>query len=192
MAATSTSRVTAAEFALRERRMMHGPVAPIRAVLDTNIWLDLLVFRDPGTAALDQALRSGRLRACMDEFGAAELKRVLAYPLGRIRLDEAARAKVMAACQDLATIPPPAVPAVPAPPALPDGPACPVALPRCRDPHDQPFLELARACRANWLVTKDRDLLTLARRVARQASFQVLPPAAAALLLAASAAYATG
>jgi len=166
--------------------MMHGPAAPIRAVLDTNIWLDLLVFRDPGTAALDQALRSGRLRACMDAFGADELDRVLAYPLGRIRLDEAARAEVMAACLDLASVPP-----LPAP-AAPDAPACPVALPRCRDPHDQPFLELARACRADWLVTKDRDLLMLAPRLARQASFRILAPGAAARLLAATAASVAG
>lgn len=34
-------------------------------------------------------------------------------------------------------------------------------LPRCRDPHDQIFLELAEAGSAQWLVTGDRDLLAL-------------------------------
>ena len=34
-------------------------------------------------------------------------------------------------------------------------------LPRCRDPHDQVFLELAAAGGAAVLVTGDRDLLDL-------------------------------
>jgi predicted nucleic acid-binding protein len=37
-------------------------------------------------------------------------------------------------------------------------------LPRCSDPHDQKFLELALASGADILVTKDQALLELARR----------------------------
>jgi predicted nucleic acid-binding protein len=40
----------------------------------------------------------------------------------------------------------------------------PASLPRCRDPHDQKFLELALAAQADALVTKDQALLELARR----------------------------
>lgn len=151
----------------------HG--IPIKAVLDTNIWLDLLVFRDPGVAALADALAGGRLEAYVDDFGLGELDRVLAYPLGRISLDDAARSAALAACKAaaIAFVPPPTT-----------GMAIP--LPHCRDPHDQPFLELARACRADWLVTKDRDLLMLARRIAPQHGFAILPPQAVAKLLAAA------
>lgn len=148
---------------------------PIRAVLDTNIWLDLLVFRDPGVAALADALAGGRLEACVDDFGINELERVLAYPLGRIRLDDAARHAALGACKACATrLSPPSLPATAA------------TLPQCRDPHDQPFLELARACQADWLVTKDRDLLMLARRVTLRQRFAILSPQAAATLLAAA------
>ena len=154
---------------------------PIRAVLDTNIWLDLLVFRDPGVAALADALAGGRLEACVDDFGIHELERVLAYPLGRIRLDEAARSAALDACKACAIrLSPPSLPATTA------------ALPQCRDPHDQPFLELARACQADWLVTKDRDLLMLARRVTLRQRFAILSPQAAATLLAAAPADGSG
>jgi predicted nucleic acid-binding protein len=39
-------------------------------------------------------------------------------------------------------------------------------LPTCRDPDDQKFLEAALNSRADFLLTKDRALLDLARRVA--------------------------
>lgn len=35
------------------------------------------------------------------------------------------------------------------------------AVPDCRDPFDIPFLQLALVGRANYLVTGDRDLLSL-------------------------------
>jgi predicted nucleic acid-binding protein len=46
-------------------------------------------------------------------------------------------------------------------------------LPACRDPDDQKFLESALAARAEFLVTKDRALLDLARRALR---FRILTP----------------
>ena len=159
-----------------------APTKPIRAVLDTNIWLDLLVFRDASVSVLAEAMTDGHLQACMDEFGINELTRVLGYPLGRIRLDEAARAAVVAACRSLA-------PTSPLPGSEP--PAVHAPLPQCRDRHDQPFLEFAQACKANWLITKDRDLLMLARRVSRQQPFAILSPQAAVRLLADGAVAAT-
>lgn len=36
-----------------------------------------------------------------------------------------------------------------------------LAVPHCCDPHDRPFLELALAGRADYLVTGDDDLLAL-------------------------------
>ena len=54
-----------------------------RVVLDTNAWLDWLVFDDPGVAALRAAVEAGRAEAWIDAACEAELERVLAYPLGR-------------------------------------------------------------------------------------------------------------
>jgi predicted nucleic acid-binding protein len=46
-------------------------------------------------------------------------------------------------------------------------------LPACRDPDDQKFLEAALNSRADFLLTKDRALLDLARRVAQ---FRIVTP----------------
>ena len=46
-------------------------------------------------------------------------------------------------------------------------------LPRCVDPDDQKFLELALAARADVLLTKDHKLLELARRTR---AFAILNP----------------
>jgi predicted nucleic acid-binding protein len=45
----------------------------------------------------------------------------------------------------------------------------------CRDPLDQKFLDLAVSVRAGWLITRDRDLLKLARKTRRQGLLIVTP-----------------
>ena len=47
-------------------------------------------------------------------------------------------------------------------------------LPLCRDPHDQMFLELALASKADFLVTGDQDLLVLAST--SNLPFRILKP----------------
>ena len=150
-----------------------GAHAAFDVVLDTNVWLDLLVFADHGVRTIAGALEDGRLRARIDEFGTSELARVLSYRLGRHQLDCAAQATIIASCTAMAcgfTRDPAAAPSA-------------QALPQCRDPHDQPFLELTRDCGARWLITKDRDLLMLARNHARLRGFAILTPQAATALL---------
>lgn len=131
-----------------------------RVVLDTNVWLDWLVFADPGLATLRAAVASGASEIWIDEACADELARVLAYPLGRFTLDAAGQARALAEALALAK--------------RWDDPAREAKLPLCRDPDDQKFLELAAACRAQVLVTKDLELLRLARR----APFAIVTPAA--------------
>jgi putative PIN family toxin of toxin-antitoxin system len=48
------------------------------------------------------------------------------------------------------------------------------SLPICRDPHDQIFLELAHASKADFLVTGDQDLLVLA--ATPDLPFRILKP----------------
>ena len=58
----------------------------------------------------------------------------------------------------------------------PTAPADLPLLPTCRDPDDQKFLELAQASGAQWLISKDRDLLKLARRTRKAGLFLILKP----------------
>jgi predicted nucleic acid-binding protein len=49
-------------------------------------------------------------------------------------------------------------------------------LPRCADPDDQKFLELAFASRARWLLSKDKELLKLDRRTSNTGLFSIWLP----------------
>ena len=149
---------------------MRRPI--LRLVLDTNVWLDWLVFGDPSVAPLKSAVADGRAEILIDPACEAELARVLAYDLGRHSLDAAAQAACLAECRRIAR----------KSGSDPDSPGwglTPVFLPRCADPGDQIFLEAALAARADFLVTKDRALLELGRR-GRPVPFRIVTPDAAA------------
>lgn len=130
----------------------------LRLVLDTNVVLDLVVFMDPGAEPLRTAIDTGRVQLQTSAECLEELRRVLAYP--EFRLDEAAQAEALGWYAARARVIEP-----PAPQAF---------LPRCRDADDQKFLDLAWASGADHLLTKDRALLELARRVARLERFTVM------------------
>ncbi len=137
----------------------------MRLVLDTNIWLDWLVFNDAGVAPLKAAVAAGRAEIFIDVACAAELAAVLGYPLQKKILAPAAQAACLAECRRIAQMLEPVAPS-------PEQP-----LPVCRDTDDQKFLELALAARADFLVTKDLLLLKLARRKVRRAPFGIVTPA---------------
>ncbi len=138
-----------------------------RVVLDTNVWLDWLVFDDPGVAAIRAAHAAGGIEIWMCACGEAELARVLAYERGRRTLPAEAQAACLARCRALAQ---------PIEAVLPQDERA--RLPVCRDRDDQKFLEAALAAGARILVTKDRALLELARRVS---AFRIVAPADFAL-----------
>lgn len=137
-----------------------------RLVLDTNVALDLFVFRDPACTRLMEALRQGAAVAVVDEPCRAEWLAVLAYPA--FGLTEAARADAAAVFDRWVSLLPGT--------ALATRPE--VKLPRCADPDDQKFLELALAAGAQCLLSKDKALLQLARRTAREGWFRILCPSA--------------
>lgn len=140
--------------------------SPPRVVLDTNVCLDLFLFNDPQSAALHVAMREGLIQAVTRADCRAEWLRVLRYP--QVPVSEPARPTVEAAFDALVH-------------CLPDERATPspdVWLPRCADPDDQMFLELAQACGARWLVSKDNELLKLAPRCAREGLFWIGLPQA--------------
>ena len=58
----------------------HASRAARRVVLDSNVWIDILVFDDPDTRPIRAALESGALEALIDARCLAELTYVLDYP----------------------------------------------------------------------------------------------------------------
>ncbi len=146
----------------------------MKLVLDTNVVLELLHWQDPRSAPIAAALAAGRARCFTDDACLAELERVLAYP--QFALDAAAQQALHARYRALAVRV-----------AAADADADAAELPRCRDADDQKFMELAARCAADLLVTRDKELLRLARRRARPAPFAILVPERAAERLAAPA-----
>lgn len=128
----------------------------MRIVLDTNVLVSLLVFGDVRLAPLHAAWAAGRLVVVSDAAVAAEFRRVLDYPQFARRCNAAqAFATYCARVELLAQHP------------------NDIALPRCRDPDDQKFVELASVSGAEALLTEDKALLRLRRKL----RFAVEPPA---------------
>lgn len=134
-------------------------------MLDTNVWLEWLVFDDPGIVPIRNAVGTGRVEVYVDAVCEEELARVLARGFAKRTLDAQAQAACIAQCRRLAKRIDAAVPQ-----------AERARLPACRDPDDQKFLEAALAAQAQFLITKDRELLALARKRTRL-PFRILTPA---------------
>lgn len=137
------------------------PGVPCRVVFDTNVLLSLFVFADSRFAPLLGEVDAGRWVAYSSEACFAEYQRVLGYPIFALSAQQQHDA-TEAWQQRLVMI------SVP----LTEN----VALPRCTDRDDQKFLELARAARADWLVTADKALLKLARRDKLRGVFEIITP----------------
>ena len=125
---------------------------PLRLVIDTNVWLDWLIFDDPSVATIRNAVSLGEAEVCMSADCLDELVRVLGYDLGKWTLSAEAQSAALERCRALVRMT-----------DVPDPPPDPV-MPRCSDPDDRMFLRLAWACGADYLVTKDDDLLSVRLR----------------------------
>lgn len=137
------------------------PQGPERLVLDTNVSLDLFVFADERWSPLRGALEQGRCEAVIDASCRTEFIRVLGYR--QLSLSPREQARAIEALDALYW--------------HVDGPeAGPATLPRCADPDDQKFLELALASRADAVLSKDKAVLELSGRLRRMGLFQALHP----------------
>jgi uncharacterized protein len=128
-------------------------------VLDTNVVLDWLVFRDAAIERLRDAVEQRRVRIVTHAAAIDELRRVLAYP--QCRLSDADREALLIRYRELTE-----AAEMPADFAL-GNLLLPEGFPRCRDADDQHFLALAYHAKASGLLTKDRDLLRMRKRAAR-------------------------
>lgn len=131
-------------------------------VLDTNVVLDWLVFDDVRMRPVAVAVAAHKVRLISSAACVEELQRALGYKA--IRLDAVAQAKVLANYRRQSTLV-----------AAPVAGASPM-LPRCEDPDDQKFLELAWHAGASWLVTRDKALLKLAAALTSLGRFGVIAP----------------
>ena len=118
---------------------------PPRFVLDTNVLVSALLFRQGSVAWLRRAWRSGAIRPLASHATTAELTRVLTYP--KFALAASARDAILRGylpwCETV---------------LVPNS----TRVPDCRDPDDRPFLALCIAAGADALITGDKDLIALA------------------------------
>ena len=133
-------------------------------VLDTNVVLDWVAFRDRRVQPIVDAIGRATLRVATSCACLQELRRALAY--ARVKLDAAAQARAFE-CYAAHAVVFEIAERVEA-----------VNLPRCEDPDDQKFLDLAWHVRASHLLTRDKALLKLARPLALSGRFAVLAPEA--------------
>ncbi|MBS0448246.1 MAG: putative toxin-antitoxin system toxin component, PIN family [Proteobacteria bacterium] len=136
------------------------PAPPPAVVLDTNVVLDWLLFRDPTCNLLAERITAGRLRW----LATPAMRNELAHVLDRCTLAAwSPDIDALLACWDRWAE------------AVPD--AQPADTPRCRDPDDQKFIDTALAAGARWLLSRDKALLQLAG-AARRASLVIATPRA--------------
>lgn len=116
-----------------------------KVVLDTNVVLSALIFGKGSTVQIRKKWQLYQFIPLASNATIAELIRVLNYPKFRLTLEdqEELLADYLPFCQTI---------------IVPEN----IPTPICRDSKDQPFLELAIAGEADYLVTGDLDLLILA------------------------------
>lgn len=131
----------------------------IKTVIDTQVVMDWLVFKNPAIDLIAARVESGALRW----IGLTAMREELLHVLGRgIAANygpdlDFINAMFEQHCQVITSAPPPAVRLV------------------CRDKDDQMFIDLALASGARWLISRDRAVLALAKRAAK-VGLEILTP----------------
>jgi uncharacterized protein len=119
-------------------------------ILDTNIWLDWLVFDDTSLSGIKEAQKNGAVQLVGSQRMRDELVDVLHRDfLGVVYTRKQLAADVLLQAYDTLVT------------TLPVPPNCPQL--RCRDIDDQMFLDLAAHQRVHALLTKDKQVLKLAK-----------------------------
>lgn len=112
-------------------------------VLDTNIVLDLLVFRDPRADWIRDGIAQEQFELIYSSEMLVELTDVIARPqFSQSAFDQST---LLSSWTQMATY-------------RPTPPRCSF---RCNDPDDQPFIDLAYHYRPSQLLSKDRKILQM-------------------------------
>jgi putative PIN family toxin of toxin-antitoxin system len=127
-------------------------MTPVRVVLDTNIVLDLWLYKDPATPALLEALTNKTVQWLATQVMRDELERVLAYThiAQRLAFSQLVAEDLLVQFDAHAQLMPVAA----------------KALFVCKDADDQKFIDLA-AEHQTQLISKDKAVLTMRNRMAR-------------------------
>ena len=133
---------------------------PLRAVLDTNVLVSALLYRNGELAWLPGAWQSGSVLPLASESVIDELTRILVQ-LGQKKFTLECDA-IDAILQHYLSFTE----------HVPGAAPIEVWLPKCKDRDDQKFLELAYRGKADVLVTSDNALLGLSRKT----RFSILNP----------------
>ncbi|MEH0168644.1 putative toxin-antitoxin system toxin component, PIN family [Roseateles microcysteis] len=136
------------------------PMNPPQIVIDTQVIMDWLVFREPSIAPLVEAVQSGQVAW----IGTPDMKAELLHVLGRGVAAE--RKPDLTAIEDAFAHWCRSI--EPAPPKD-------LRL-ACRDPDDQMFIDLAVSAGARWLISRDRAVLALARRANKLCGLTIQKP----------------
>ena len=142
----------------------------VPAVIDTNVVLDIIYWRDPGAEALRHALAEGRIHALRSTEAVLELAEVLSRANFTGSDDEAARLATLW-CEM----------SVPVEEAKIERAADLITV-QCRDPLDQKFFTLTLAGGARLLVSKDKLVLKAGRKMRRYGAVALRPEETAAKL----------
>ena len=145
---------------------MNTSTAPWRLVLDTNVVLDLLHFNDAMALPIRPTIENHHALCYASQNTLAELSRVLTYP--ELHLEPSAQSALLTRYQswfgDVHVVR-----------------TTHRKLPRCSDPDDQMFLELAASVAADFLISKDKAVLALKRHAP---GFKIFTPGEAAAFFA--------
>jgi len=125
---------------------------PVRVVLDTNIVLDLWLYKDAATPELLAALENKSVQWLATQVMRDELERVLAYThiVQRLAFSQLAASDILAQFDAHVQLMPVAA----------------KAMFVCKDGDDQKFIDLA-AQHQTQLISKDKAVLTMRNRMAR-------------------------
>jgi putative PIN family toxin of toxin-antitoxin system len=126
--------------------------APVRVVLDTNIVLDLWLYKDLATPKLLEALENKSVEWLATQVMRDELERVLAYThiVKRLAFSQLTAQDILAQFDAHAQL-------------MPIASRCQFV---CKDGDDQKFIDLA-AEQKTQLISKDKAVLTMRNRMAR-------------------------
>jgi predicted nucleic acid-binding protein len=130
-------------------------------VIDTQVVMDWLVFRDRRVQALTAAVTSGALRWLVAPAMREEIRHVLGRGVAAAYAPDRAFVEAQFDAHALTVD-------VVAPQPL-------AGRLICRDPDDQKFVDLALDAGARWLVSRDKAVLALARR-ARPRGLLIVTP----------------
>jgi uncharacterized protein len=136
--------------------------SPVHVVLDTNIWLDIVVFNAHDHNPMRKWLSEAQWIVHVNPAILDEIQRVLNYACFQLSPEQQTLSLAYVVQHStLHTEPCP--------------PKSTFILPKCSDRDDQKFLELAHCSKATYLISKDKQVLKCARSVKKlNYGFQIL------------------